>query len=396
MRILHISEHYAPVGGAETYLLGVLDELDRRGHENVVLYRREHPRTVQTERAAHCVPRDDNVGARGAGVRRIRELIFDESPDVIYLHLVYDPTVIELAASLRPTAAYMHNMHPCCPGLAKYFRRTHSICHYAYDPFRCALNVYLRRCASARHPRSVYRILRRTELQQEAYGQVDALLVASSFMSALFVQNGLGAQAGCEIIPYFVNVPDRPEQARTEDQAPPMILYVGRLEAEKGVPYLLRAVAQVQCPSQLVLAGDGTRRAECEALAHHLRIDERVSFVGWLTRQELAEFYAKSTLLAFPSIWPEPFGLTGPEAMSFGTPVVASAVGGVSDWLQDGKNGLLVEPRNERQLAEKMEALLQDWSLAHTMGEAGRRRVAREYSVDLHMDRLLRVLDGIT
>ncbi len=309
---------------------------------------------------------------------------------VIYLHLVYDPDVLRIAAALKPTVAYVHNFHPTCPGLGKYFRRAERICHQPFDWIGCALNIYLRRCASARHPLSVWRILQRTAQQRSAYHQVQQVLVASTYMKNVLAQNGFAPER-VHVLPYFIALPSKPASA-FEQEPIPVVLYVGRVEWEKGVPYLIRALSRVETPFRLVVVGDGTRLGECRALADRLGIADKIEFTGWLSRPELGKLYGRARLLAFPSIWPEPFGLTGPEAMACGTPVVAFAVGGVTDWLEDGKNGFLVRPQNVEQLAHRIDILLRDPELACKMGEYGRQRVLEKYSVDRHLEGLVEIL----
>ena len=385
MKLLHISEHYAPVGGAETYMLAVLDALEDRGHKNSVIYRQEHARTVHRDGCqAFYVPEDSD------SYQQIRQIVLEHDPDVIYLHLIYDPEVIRIAAALRPTVAYVHNFHPVCPGLGKYFRRVGRICQQSFNRAGCTLNIYLRRCASARHPLSVWRVLQSTAQQQAAYHQVQHVLVASSYMKKVLGQNGFAPER-VHVLPYFVDLPSEPASVVPQESVP-VVLYVGRVEWEKGVPYLIRAVSRIQIPFRLIVAGDGTRLGECRALADRLGLADKIEFTGWLPRSELVALYRRACLLAFPSIWPEPFGLTGPEAMACGTPVVAFAVGGVTDWLEDGKNGFLVRPQDVEQLAHKIGTLLRDHELARKMGEYGRRRVLEEYAIDRHLEGLIKIL----
>ena len=369
-------------------MLALLDALETRGHENVVVYRKEHARTVhRNSRLAFHIPED-----RGA-YQKILQVVQAQDPDVIYLHLVYDPDLIHIAAALRSTVAYVHNFHPTCPGLGKYFRRAEHICHQPFDWIGCALNIYMRGCASARHPLSVWRVLERTARQRTAYRQVQQILVSSAYMKSVLVQNGFVAER-VHVLPYFIDLPSEPALA-AQQEAVPIVLYVGRVEWEKGVPYLIRAVSRLQPPFQLLIVGEGTLLGECRALADQLGIADKTEFTGWLSRPELVRLYGSARLLAFPSIWPEPFGLTGPEAMACGTPVVAFAVGGVVDWLEDGKNGFLVHPQDVEQLTHKIDILLRDPELASTMGEYGHHRVLEKYSIDCHLEGLMKILEKI-
>jgi len=90
----------------------------------------------------------------------------------------------------------------------------------------------------------------------------------------------------------------------------------------------------------------------------------------------------------FPSIAPEPFGLVGLEAMGEARPVVAFDVGGVPDWLDDGKTGFLIEKDDIKSLAEKTAVLLGNHELCRSMGQEGRRQLLEKFPSSKHLDRL--------
>ena len=94
-----------------------------------------------------------------------------------------------------------------------------------------------------------------------------------------------------------------------------------------------------------------------------LGMTESVHFLGAIPRNELTRRYRLAQLVVVPSIWPEPFGLVGLEAMSVGTPVVGSGRGGMSDWLTHGHNGLVADPTDTEAFAAAIEAVLTDGEL---------------------------------
>jgi glycosyltransferase involved in cell wall biosynthesis len=94
-------------------------------------------------------------------------------------------------------------------------------------------------------------------------------------------------------------------------------------------------------------------------------------------------------MLVVPSIWPEPFGIVGLEAMTCSKPVVAFDTGGISDWLKDDTNGYLVPVKRADLLAQRIDALLQDRPRAAKMGAEGLRIVRACFSKEQHFDRLL-------
>ena len=419
MRILHISETYAEVGGAETYLLGVMQGLEALGHQNSIIYQRRHPRTLHVEgRGEYYVPLGDAVPPPSP-VRRLlagssdewylygqpalrqaqeatSRIIERENPDAIYLHLVYHPTIVEAAVNQRPTMAYIHGLYPCCPSNSKLWFRNDAVCTIRLG-LRCILHIYRDRCSSARHPLSVCRKLILAERRKRAYQNVDRLLVPSRYVCDVLVQNGF-LKSRIAVLPYFVDG----LQGESSTENPPTssvgdntVLYAGRLSREKGFPYLLKAFARVQAPARLAVAGDGRSMPLYRQLADDLGVGDRTDFYGWLNTPELEDLCRRASLLVMPSVCPETFGQAGPEAMLRGKPVVAFAVGGIPDWLHHEQNGLLVQPRDVGGLARAIERLLRDTMLARRLGENGRQFVLEHYNRKKHMIDLEEILGEV-
>jgi glycosyltransferase involved in cell wall biosynthesis len=158
---------------------------------------------------------------------------------------------------------------------------------------------------------------------------------------------------------------------------------VGRMEANKGFEHLLRALALVQWGREAnwrwLFVGEGSLRAHLEEVAGQLGLGEQVVFTGKLSDRELHSLYALCNLFAHPTLY-EGSSLVTLEAMAHALPVVASAVGGIPDKVLDGESGFLVEPRDERALAEKIE-----WMATHpheraAMGRLGASLVAERFS----------------
>jgi glycosyltransferase involved in cell wall biosynthesis len=114
-----------------------------------------------------------------------------------------------------------------------------------------------------------------------------------------------------------------------------------------------------------------------------------VRFKGWMDGPALAQELADASIVAIPSLWPEPFGLVGIEALASGRPVVASSTGGICEWLQDGRNGLAVAPGDVGALARALQELLDDPARQRAMGVSGRELVARSFSAERHVQALL-------
>ncbi len=169
-----------------------------------------------------------------------------------------------------------------------------------------------------------------------------------------------------------------------------LILYSGRLVEWKGIQYLIRAVACLapRRDVRLVVAGAGDYRPQLERLAEELGVADRVTFAGFLTPEQLKQYYLASYVVCQPSYANETFAISMAEAMACGRPVVGSNFGGIPEVISDGETGVLARPRDEVDLAGKIECLLQEPQLCARMGEAGRRRVLELFSWDKVAERL--------
>jgi starch synthase len=194
----------------------------------------------------------------------------------------------------------------------------------------------------------------------------------------------------------------------------PIVLFVGRITRQKGIVHLARAAAWIDSAAQVVLLAGapdtediGREMAAAVEEARHAR-----GGILWidavLPRADVIQFLSHATVFVCPSVY-EPLGIVNLEAMSCETAVVASAVGGIPEVVEDGVTGLLVpveqrddatgEPvdqnRFSRDLAARVNELLADPSRAREMGEAGRRRVLEHFTWSAVADRTIDLYDRL-
>jgi glycosyltransferase involved in cell wall biosynthesis len=175
-----------------------------------------------------------------------------------------------------------------------------------------------------------------------------------------------------------------------------VVLFVGALDQAhyfKGVRVLLQALASLPDPGiRLLLVGDGNRRQAYERRAEQLGLSGRVTFCGRVADADLPAHYALCDLLVLPSTtMGEAFGVVLLEAMACGKPIIASNLPGVRSVVSDGQDGLLAEPGNALDLAEKMRALLASPRTRQEMGKRGRGKVEARYNWTIIIPRLERV-----
>jgi glycosyltransferase involved in cell wall biosynthesis len=154
-----------------------------------------------------------------------------------------------------------------------------------------------------------------------------------------------------------------------------------RLEEQKGIRHLLEALPAVIAEHPglgVAVAGTGSLETELRSRARELGLGDRVRFLG--AYPQLASFYPLLDAYALPSLWEGlPLGVL--EAMSLSLPIVATAVGGVPDVIEDGRTGLLVPPADAAALAGALNRLLDDFPAAEAMGRAAREAFDRRFDV---------------
>ena len=197
-----------------------------------------------------------------------------------------------------------------------------------------------------------------------------------------------------EVIPYAVEMPAHPAV-----RDPATILYVGRLVERKGVAYLIDAMALLP-QAKVVLIGDGPEREALEARANERGVTDRVSFRGWVTPEELDRAYATATAFALPAVVDkrgdtEGLGMVLMEAMSYRVPVVTTALGGITDIVDDGKTGVIVPPNDATALAAALRRLIEDRQLAEQLGVDGQLAVERRFSWARIIDQFAALYDGL-
>lgn len=242
-----------------------------------------------------------------------------------------------------------------------------------------------------RSPKKALRAYRRSSRNLEAVACLPLVLVASEFMKEVMKLNGIVGER-IRVLPYFC-------RWRGESWQPPArpkgLLFVGRLVRAKGVSALLDMLLEMDPDVTLDIVGEGPEREQIDRRIMALSLQRRVTSFGWLDGEGLKDRYRHNAVLVVPSLWPEPFGMVGIEAASLCRPVVAFDVGGISDWLRDGRTGCVVEAGRYGELRTRIETLFDYPETAQQMGLAGCQEVARRYSVESHVMDLVSQLNSV-
>ena len=211
-------------------------------------------------------------------------------------------------------------------------------------------------------------------------------MIALSESWAQFVR-GFAPGATVAVVPNAVQLPPAPPtQTAGEDGR---VLFLGRIEAGKGVYELLAAgaaLAQRFPALRLVFGGEGDRQG-VQWRAAELGIAERVELPGWIDAQARGAELARASVFCLPS-HAEGLPMALLEAMAARKAVVASSVGGVPEALRDGDNGMLVPPRDAGALAAALATVLGDAALRARLGSRARATIEQHYSTEVMCGKL--------
>jgi glycosyltransferase involved in cell wall biosynthesis len=374
-------------GGLEQYLSQIFVELDQRGHQSLLLYGESgkdsapllSAKTFLIENITHSTCKDTKKK-----LKLVQDILCREKPDLVFIHQVLNPPLVDLLTKEKPSVRFVHGFKLICPEGRKTLKTKGVLCQFPLS-YLCQSRASLYKCMP-RNPFIGLRLIHDAKAISHIHRQRSYMVVASDFMKSVLLHNGF-KEDKITVIPIFTYLPELNSVSSHSND--PIILSVGRIYPDKGMDYLLRAFAALKERARMIIVGDGPALKELKSLSDRLGISSKVSYTGWIAHDKLSRLYRQCSLVVVPSIWPEPFGMVGIEALGYQKPVVAFDTGGISEWLKDGKTGLMVLPRNESDLADKISFLLERPNMSKQLGHEGRQLVEKRFNPECHLGSLL-------
>lgn len=390
MKILMCHNLYRFRGGEERVKDLLVDLLRARGHD-VIEYLAD-----SREIDDYCALRRLGVGLRAsyapATVRAVRRLVHQSRPDVAHVHNVFPLLSPSLYVALHdlgvPVVQHIHNFRLLCPnGL---FFVEGAVCQ------RCAggnfAHAVIHRCLHGSLPMSAaYAASMALHWRLGTFPHKLGWLLAPNRFTADALIRRISAAGGdparVVVLPHPIDTANlTPRQGQAFE---PVVIYMGRLSAEKGLSTLVQAMAQVP-ELELHLIGDGPERAALEAQVAALRLGN-VRFLGYVAGEARFARLREAMCLAMPSLMHEQFGMAIAEAFALGVTVVASGMGALPELVQHEENGLLFTAGRVDELAACLKRLAGDPALVLRLGEAARRTVEQNHNPDAYYARLMDV-----
>lgn len=391
MRIAFANHSRRKVGGAEVYVGSVLPAFVRSGQEVAWLCESDQPCGHEAIPCPAGVP-SWCVSALGVAAS-LRELA-GWRPDIVYGHGIVDNDFHSALLEVAPAVLYVHNYYgSCISGSKMHAQGVPRICERTFGP-RCLLHYFPDHCGG-RNPLTMWSEYRQQRGRLDLMRRYRGLVANSNHIAGELARYDLKTEC---VYPFTSSTPtaDSHPASLTDDHL--QLIFAGRMTTLKGGDYLLRAAPEAQRRLgrrlHIIFVGDGPERTAWQLLAERLRNDNLTfAFPGWLDSEALRSATLRSHLHVYPSIWPEPFGLSGLEAGLLGVPTVAFAVGGIPEWLHDGVNGHLAPaPVSATGLAEAIARALSTPE-HHQSLSRGAGREAQRYSLDEHLAKLIALFE---
>lgn len=391
LKLLFVSNLYPPEswGGYEEVCLDVATSLVRKGHQVVVL----------------CNGRGETGVDRGVIVRRA--LTTGISWDTRKGPLVERHNAMAVKRAIQdvsPDAVVCWNGGKLGNAFLHVAERMSCTVYYLHDTWLEPLLKPVFRNRNAAAPRAAaskraYHTIRRLMWAPLNNIRTDRFVFNSGVLLEEYQRSGAQVRSDVVIpngVPHDLFKESHQHILSRSPGAPPRILFVGRVVPAKGVGTLIRGLARLRrMPgrenSRLTVLGDFQTAAyqrQIASLIQSLGLVDSIDFIGHRPRGQVPRFHAQHDILAFPSEWNEPFGLSLLEGMACGIPVVASLRGAPGQWLRDRENAIAFEAEDPDDFAAKI-----DWCLSHPeyaarIGRTASAEVRKKYSLSAQADAL--------
>ncbi|WP_102143004.1 glycosyltransferase family 4 protein [Mycobacterium hubeiense] len=375
MKVLMVSWEYPPVvvGGLGRHVHHLATALAAAGHDVVVLSRRQsgtdpstHPSTDETVEGVRVV----------AAAQDPHE--FDFATDMMAWTLAMGHAMLRAGLALRtgekpwvPDVVHAHDWLVAHPAIA------------LAEFFDVPLVSTIHATEAGRHSGWVSGPISRQVHAVESWlvRESDSLITCSASMSDEITELFGPALAETRVIRNGIDAAMWPFAKRQPRHGPPQLLYVGRLEYEKGIHDAIAALPRIRRthPSTtLTIAGEGTQRQWLEEQARKHKVLKATTFVGRLDHDGLLRLLHQADAAVLPSHY-EPFGIVALEAAATGTPLVTSNVGGLGEAVINGQTGISCPPRDVAGLAAAVRTVLDDPDAAQQRAIAARERLTADF-----------------
>lgn len=398
MHVLQINNNHRIVGGSDNVYLNTGKLLENAGHEvSYFAARSEFDKPCKDSKyfcdgldTKQARPKDALKFLHNPDAQRaLKNMLSMRSEiEIAHLHIYYGrltPAIFSPIKNFRvPVVQTLHEYKTVCPTYT--MERRGNVCDLCITG--TSLNCIKHRCKEGSIAKST--LIWMEHNLSKALGSirlVDRFICVSNFQREILIEAGI-PEHKLRTLHNFINATAlMPAKVQSKED---YLLYIGRIETLKGLQTLLAAAEQTG--AELKIAGDGSWAPELTKCVSKL---SNVEYLGFVSGEPLKQLVQRARAVVVPSEWYETFGLTAAEAKAVGTPVIASRIGGLTEVVRDGIDGILFEPGNAFELATAIENLKHMDTVQ--MGIEGMADIKARFSPQTHLAGLLAIYnDAIT
>ena len=325
----------------------------------------------------------------------LTEFISTNKIEIIHVHSLSSPKLIELCLKLAPVVRSMHEPRMICPGQGKFLRKSEQICKKPFG-LHCFYHAYKEGCCN-RHPKRLLKAYANVKYETKiAINKYAAILVMSNYMRDEALKVGFKSHT-LVLNPLLTSIIKKELLRDSSNDNIKSLAYVGRLSRTKGLHYAIMSVISLLDQGykvQFDIVGSGHDENYFKSLVPE-QYKSKFIFHGWQDRITVDLILHKSYVVLFPSIYPEAFGISGIEAMMRAKPVVAFNVGGVSTWLEHNKTGLLVQSLNQNEYTSAIKEIIDSKTKYKSFSLNARSNALNYFTEKQHMNKLFSVYSNI-
>lgn len=397
MKILHLNDKVKNNGGVEVYISQLMSLLPEYGVASFWLGLTYNKGKFSVENF------DGSILSSMSYVETViylKNYIDHNYIDLIHVHSLNNPRLLEVLFKVRPVIRSMHDPRLICPGQGKFLRFSTQVCNKPFG-VQCVYYAYKEGCCN-RHPKRLLKGLKNAHFEgtigQRNYA---GILVMSEYMRSEAIRAGIPKDK-LFLNPYFTPIVEASPIKDFQTGSVRKILFVGRLSISKGVSFLIDSFCELIHNGvenvELHIVGDGVDSDQVIKSIEKLEmnIKDKIYLYGWQSHEAVLRLISGADIIAFPSVYPEAFGIVGIEAMMRKKPVVAFDVGGVSTWLRHNKTGFLVTTKDISDFASKIKILIEDQQLYQRFSNESRNIAISEFAPEVHLRKLLSLYNNVS
>jgi len=405
MKILFINNFFTKYGGAENFFWNSSKLLEKKGNEIYYFATDKQPFFISNYEYSKYFPQYQDK--RKIPVKNFKDIIntfynFEAKnnlenylkeiqPDLVLInnflfHLT--PSVFNACKKFNiPVIMYIHDPRLFCPGgmLAYSDKYCYKELCIKGNPIYCIKN----RCKISSLKASIIAALNFIFVRnQNLFNKCHSIICLSEALKNLVIKAGAPAEK-IKIINHFIE--DEKLLTEPDYKNENYFLYVGRLDREKGVHFLIEAMKNISSDIQLHIVGEGYEK---ENLILQSLGTDNIKFLGHLSGQALQEEYKNCIATVLPCNWFESFGLTNIESFVYGKPVIASNIAAIPEIIDDGLNGILVPPTDIKALSTAIEKLYYNPELVIELGKNARKKAEEKYTFQIYYEKIIEVFNS--